>query len=161
MLTEVAEGVLVHHSELLANNTVVVQGPDGVLVVDPGITGSEMACLAADLRSLGTPVVAGFATHPDWDHVLWHPDLGDAPRYGTSRCAESMRELRADPDWRTRVSGALPEEAADDIPMEPFGLITALPAGATSLPWDGPTVRVVEHPGHSVGHAALLVVDSR
>lgn len=161
MLTEVAEGVLVHHSELLANNTVVVLGPDGVLVVDPGITGTEMACLAVDLRELGTPVVAGFATHPDWDHVLWHPDLGDAPRYGTSRCAESMRELRADPDWRTRVSGALPEEAADDIPMEPFGLITALPAGATSLPWDGPTVRVVEHPGHSVGHAALLVVDSR
>lgn len=61
MLTEVAEGVLVHHSELLANNTVVVLGPDGVLVVDPGITGTEMACLAVDLRELGTPVVAGFA----------------------------------------------------------------------------------------------------
>jgi glyoxylase-like metal-dependent hydrolase (beta-lactamase superfamily II) len=160
MLTQVAQGVLVHHSELLANNTVVVLGSGGALVVDPGITGTEMACLAADLRELGQPVVAGFATHPDWDHVLWHDDLGDAPRYGTARCAQSMRDLRADPEWRARVAGALPEEAAHDIPMDPFGLITALPAGASTIQWDGPTVRVVEHPAHAVGHAALVVVDS-
>ena len=37
MLTQVAEGVLVHQSELLQNNTVVVQGRAGVLLVDPGI----------------------------------------------------------------------------------------------------------------------------
>ena len=76
MLTQVAEGVLVHQSELLQNNAVVVQGRAGVLLIDPGITGSEMACLANDLRVLGQPVVAGFATHPDWDHVLWHAELG-------------------------------------------------------------------------------------
>ena len=35
MLTQVAEGVLVHQSELLENNTVVVQGRSGVLLVDP------------------------------------------------------------------------------------------------------------------------------
>jgi glyoxylase-like metal-dependent hydrolase (beta-lactamase superfamily II) len=160
MLTQVAPGVMVHHSELLANNTVVVRGPTGVLVVDPGITGTEMACLAADLRELGQPVVAGFATHPDWDHVLWHDELGDAPRYGTARCAQCMGDLRADPAWRTRVTGAFPEEVADDIPVEPFGLITPLPTGATTVPWDGPAVRVVEHPAHAVGHAALVVVDS-
>ena len=44
MLTAVAEGVLVHQSELLQNNTVVVQGRAGMLLVDPGITASEMAC---------------------------------------------------------------------------------------------------------------------
>ena len=37
MLTQVAEGVLVHQSELLQNNTVVVQGRAGVLLIDPGI----------------------------------------------------------------------------------------------------------------------------
>ncbi len=38
MLTQVAEGVLVHQSELLQNNAVVVQGRAGVLLIDPGIT---------------------------------------------------------------------------------------------------------------------------
>ncbi len=65
MLTQVAEGVLVHRSELLQNNTVVVRGRTGVLLVDPGITNGEMTCLASDLSASGQDVVAGFATHPD------------------------------------------------------------------------------------------------
>ena len=161
MLNQVAQGVLVHQSELLQNNAVVVQGRSGALVVDPGLTAGEMICLADDLRELGQPVVAGFATHPDWDHVLWHPELGDAPRWGTIRCAELMRELRADPNWRTRAAEGLPEEIAEDVPLEPFGLITPLPVGAVVIPWDGPRVRVIEHPAHSPGHAALLVTDRR
>ena len=104
VLTRVAEGVRTHQSELLQNNSVVVQGPAGVLLVDPGITGDEMACLANDLRELGQPVVAGFSTHPDWDHVLWHARLGEAPRYGTARCATFMRELLSDADLRARVA---------------------------------------------------------
>jgi hypothetical protein len=36
VLTQVAEGVLVHQSQLLQNNTVVVQGRAGVLLIDPG-----------------------------------------------------------------------------------------------------------------------------
>ncbi|MER5370599.1 MBL fold metallo-hydrolase [Streptomyces sp. NPDC002722] len=87
MLKQVAEGVLIRQSELLENNTVVVQGRNGVLLVDAGITGAEMTCLANDLRGLGRPVAAGFSTHPDWDHVLWPTELGKAPRYGTAgRC---------------------------------------------------------------------------
>jgi glyoxylase-like metal-dependent hydrolase (beta-lactamase superfamily II) len=157
MLTQVTEGVLVHHSEILRNNTVVVDGRAGVLVVDAGITGEEMACLARDLHALGRPVVAGFSTHPDWDHVLWHPDLGEPPRYGTARCAASLRDLRSTADWRARVAEGLPPEVADDVPLETYGLLTGLPAGAARIPWDGPAVRVIEHPAHAPGHAALLV----
>ncbi len=160
MLTEVAEGVLVHRSELLQNNTVVVRGTSGVLVVDAGISGSEMTCLANDLRELGQPAVAGFSTHPHWDHVLWHDALGDGPRYGTARCATAMQELRSKADWKDLVTAALPEELADDIPLDPFGLITALPTGTTQLPWDGPKVRIIEHTAHSPGHAGLLIVES-
>ena len=160
MLTEVADGVHVHRSELLRNNSVVVQGNAGVLVVDAGITDAELRCLAHDIAGHGRPVAAGFATHPDWDHVLWHAELGDAPRYGTDRCADTMRDLRADPDWRTRVAGALPPEIVDETPLDLFGVITGLPAGTTELPWDGPRVRIVEHPAHSPGHAALVVKDS-
>ncbi len=157
MLRQVAEGVLVHQSELLCNNTVVVQGRAGVLVVDPGLSGAEMACLAHDLREMGQPVAAGFATHPDWDHVLWHADLGEAPRYGTARCADFMRDLRSAADWEARAAEALPPEIADDVPLDLFGLITGLPAETSRVPWDGPDVRIIQHPAHAPGHAALFV----
>ncbi|GAA1689113.1 MBL fold metallo-hydrolase [Kribbella yunnanensis] len=155
MLTQVAEGVLVHQSELLQNNTAVVQGRNGVLVIDAGITDAEMACLASDLDQ---PVVAGFSTHPDWDHVLWHAQLGEAPRYGTTGCAAFMRDLRSNADWEARVTAGLPPEIADDMSLELFGLITDLPAG--EIPWDGPTVRIIEHPAHATGHAALFIEES-
>ena len=157
MLTEAAEGVWVHQSGLLRNNSVVVEGRDGVLLVDPGTTSAEMACLARDLRGLGRPVVAGFATHPDWDHVLWDDAFGDVPRYGTARCAAVLLEVRSRPDWRARAAEGLPPEIAEDPPLDLYGLVTALPAGCTELPWDGPRVRVVEHPAHSPGHAAPVV----
>ncbi len=149
--------MLVHQSELLQNNTVVVQGRDGALVIDAGITASEMACLANDLRESGQPVVAGFSTHPDWDHVLWHADLGEVPRYSTARCAAAMQDLRSHEGWETRVTEGLPPEIAEDIPLDLFGLLTGLPVGTEMIPWDGPRVRIVEHPAHSPGHAALLV----
>jgi glyoxylase-like metal-dependent hydrolase (beta-lactamase superfamily II) len=157
VLRQVAEGVLVHQSELLENNTVVVQGRAGVLVVDAGITGDEMACLASDLSESGQAVVAGFSTHPDWDHVLWHAQLGDVPRYGTARCAAFMRDVRADAGWKARVAEGLPSEIAEEIPLDLYGLITALPAGTAQLPWDGPHVRIIEHQGHAPGHAALFI----
>jgi glyoxylase-like metal-dependent hydrolase (beta-lactamase superfamily II) len=157
VLRQVAEGVLIHQSELLQNNAVVVQGGHGVLLIDPGIRGCEMVCLANDLRELGQPVVAGFSTHPDWDHVLWHAELGEAPRYGTARCAAYMRDLLSDADWKSRVAEGLPPEIADEVPLDLFGLITGLPAETAQIPWNGPQVRIIEHPAHAPGHAALLI----
>lgn len=160
MLHQVADGVLVHQSELLLNNTVVVRGRHGVLVVDAGITDAELRCLADDLRALDLPVVAGFSTHPDWDHVLWHAGLGQVPRYGTARCAATTRDLRSDAGWRVRAAEGLPPEIADEVPLDLFGLLSALPGDGALVPWDGPTVRVIEHPAHSPGHAALLVEEA-
>jgi glyoxylase-like metal-dependent hydrolase (beta-lactamase superfamily II) len=161
MLRQVAEGVRVHQSELLQNNTVVVQGRAGVLLIDPGIQGDEMACLANDLSDLDQPVVAGFSTHPDWDHVLWHAKLGEAPRYGTARCAADMRDLLSNADWKARVAEGLPPEIAEEIPLDLFGLITGLPAETTQIPWDGPHVRIIEHQAHAPGHAVLLIEEHR
>ena len=132
-----------------------------MLLIDAGITSDEMAAIANDLRALGRPVVAGFSTHPHWDHVLWHPALGDAPRYGTARCAASIREVLATADWETEIAEGLPPEFADDIPMELLGLITGLPAGTAQIPWDGPDVRIIEHRGARPGHAALLIEERR
>ena len=157
MLRQVAGDVLIHQSELLQNNTIVVQGRAGVLLIDPGITGDEMATLANDLRKSGQPVVAGFSTHPDWDHVLWHAEFGEAPRYGTARCAASIRDVLSDADWKAHVAEGLPPEIAEEIPLDLFGLITGLPAESAQIPWDGPKVRIIEHQAHAQGHAALLI----
>jgi len=157
MLRQVADGVLVHQSELLQNNTVLVQGRAGVLLIDPGITAEEMATIANDVRESGQPVVAGFSTHPDWDHVLWHAELGDAARFGTARCAAVMQDLLSDSGWEVRVAEMLPPEIAEEIPLDLFGLVTGLPAETAHIPWDGPRVRIIEHPAHAEGHAALLV----
>lgn len=161
MLTKAAEGVFTHQSELLQNNTIVVQGDAGVLLVDAGITGDEMVCLANDLRELGQAVVMGFSTHPDWDHVLWHTALGDAPRYGTARCASLMQELLSKADWMDQVAEALPPEIAGEVPLDSFGRLTGLSPHETYIPWDGPKLRIIEHNAHAQGHAALLVEDHR
>ena len=93
MLRQVAEGVLIHESEFCQSNAVVVHGRAGVLLIDPGVLDYELAALADDLAELGQPVVAGFSTHPHWDHMLWHASFGAAPRYGTARCAATAREI--------------------------------------------------------------------
>ncbi len=72
-----------------------------------------------------------------------------------------MRELLSDAGWQARVAEGLPPEIADEIPLELFGLITGLPAGTARIPWDGPDVRIIEHPAHAQGHAALLIEEHR
>ncbi|GAA1988358.1 MBL fold metallo-hydrolase [Microbacterium pumilum] len=161
MLTQAVDGVLVHQSECIQSNAVVVAGETGVLLIDPGITRDELITIANDLRDLGQRVEVGFSTHPDWDHVLWHPELGDAPRYGTARAAASIREFLSNADWEDQLAEGLPPEFADDIPRDLLGLIIGLPEGTTQVPWDGPTVRIIEHRAHAQGHAALLIEEGR
>jgi glyoxylase-like metal-dependent hydrolase (beta-lactamase superfamily II) len=157
VLRQVAEGVLIHESEFCQSNAVVVQGRAGVLLIDSGVHGSEMACLANDLGELGQTVVAGFSTHPHWDHLLWHARLGAAPRYGTARCADIVRDLLSDAGWKARIVEWIPPDIAEQVPLDLLGLITGLPAETAQIPWDGPQVRIIEHQAHAPGHAALLI----
>ncbi|MFI5911895.1 MBL fold metallo-hydrolase [Dactylosporangium sp. NPDC051541] len=161
MLTQVADGVLVHESEFVQSNAIAVHGREGVLLIDPGIQDHELACLANDLATRGQTVVAGFATHPHWDHLLWHSELGAPPRYCTARCAEAVAEELANPDAKAEIIEHLAETGiAEHVPLDLYGLVTALPAGTTHVPWAGPRVRIVEHRAHAPGHAALLIDDS-
>jgi glyoxylase-like metal-dependent hydrolase (beta-lactamase superfamily II) len=155
VLRQVAEGVLVHESEFCQSNAVVVHGRAGVLLIDPGVHGDEMACLANDLSDSGQTVVAGFSTHPHWDHLLWHASFGTAPRYGTTRCAATARDRLSGGVAQVAQAAGIPEQ----VPLDLFGLITGLPAEMAQIPWDGPGVRIVEHQAHAAGHAALLIED--
>ena len=151
MLRQVADGVLVSESRFMQSNTVVVQGRAGVLLIDPGILESEMLTVADDLRELGQPVVAGFSTHPHWDHLLWHAEFGQAPRYGTDRCASTVRARLPDAAAKARVTTLMPPDIVGQVSLELLGLITGLPAEAGRIPWDGPEIRIVEHQGHAAG----------
>jgi glyoxylase-like metal-dependent hydrolase (beta-lactamase superfamily II) len=157
LLRQVAEGVLIHESEFCQSNAVVVHGRAGVLLIDPGVLGYELAALANDLGELGQPVAAGFSTHPHWDHLLWHAGLGAAPRYGTARCAATVRDQLSDAGWKARIAAWIPPDIVEQVPLDLLGLITGLPAGMEQIPWDGPRVRIIGHQAHAPGHAALLI----
>ncbi|KDN21369.1 MBL fold metallo-hydrolase [Amycolatopsis rifamycinica] len=147
MLNQVADGVWVRQSDWVWSNTTVVRTDDGLVLVDPGIHGFELEQLADDLDRLGMPVVAGFSTHPHWDHLLWHPRFGDVPRYATAANARTAGEAR-------ERAQAMAKETAPDIPLEPIALLTPLPADENPLPGE-----IIEHDAHAVGHAALLLAD--
>ena len=155
MLKQVAEGVLVHESEFVESNAVVVQGVNGVLLIDPGISRDELDCLANDLSELGQRVVAGFSTHPHWDHMIWHPRFGDVARYATAVGAATARSKLSGGVQTVAKAVGIPE----NVPLELLGEITGLPADAEKIPWDGPAIRIIEHRAHTPGHAALLVED--
>jgi glyoxylase-like metal-dependent hydrolase (beta-lactamase superfamily II) len=147
MLTQVADGVWVRQSKWVWTNSIVVRGEDGLILVDPGIDGSELNQLADDLDRLGIPVVAGLTTHPHWDHPLWHARFGDVPRYATPAGANGAGEAR-------ERAQAMAAESASGIPLELIALVTPLPADGGPVPGE-----IIEHQPHAVGHAAILLAD--
>jgi glyoxylase-like metal-dependent hydrolase (beta-lactamase superfamily II) len=150
-LVTITDRILVGTSELYTTATTVIIGAGGgCLLVDPAVTPADIAELVTDLRRRDLRVVAGFSTHPHLDHVLWSADLGPAPRYATTA---AVRALAADFERGLRLA----DESAPGHDAALFGQLTALPAGAASIPWDGPHVRVIEHRAHAPGHAALHV----
>jgi len=147
MLNEVADGVWVRQSEWVWSNAIVVRGEDELILVDPGIDGSDLDQLADDVDRLGLPVVAGFSTHPHWDHLLWHHRFGDVPRYATQAGAQAATEARE----RAQTMAA---QSATGIPLELIAFVTPLPADGGRVPGT-----IVEHDAHAIGHAAVLLAD--
>jgi glyoxylase-like metal-dependent hydrolase (beta-lactamase superfamily II) len=147
VLNEVADGVWVRQSEWVWSNAIAVRAEGGLILVDPGIAGSDLQQLADDTDRLGLPVLAGFSTHPHWDHLLWHPRFGDVPRYATPAGAHAASQAR-------ERGQAMAAESASGIPLELLGLVTPLPTGGGPVPGE-----IIEHQGHAIGHAAVLLAD--
>jgi hydroxyacylglutathione hydrolase len=149
-LSEIAPGVLVATSEQYSTTTTVAAGYGGCLVIDPAVTVAEVTALAAELAAAGLRPLAGFATHPHWDHVLWCRDLGDVPRYAAPR-AVAITVTERD----GMVSGVQHSAPGHDLSL--FGQLTALAPGDAAIPWDGQEARVVTHDGHAPGHSAVFL----
>src|ERR1700751_2513801 len=147
MLNQVADGVWVRQSAWVWSNAIAVRGKGGLILVDPGIDGSDLSQLADDLDQLGIPLVAGFSTHPHWDHLLWHPRFGDVPRFATAAGAHAAGQARAQ-------GQAMAAASASGIPLDLIGLVTPLPVDGGPVPGE-----IIEHEAHAVGHAAVLLAD--
>jgi hydroxyacylglutathione hydrolase len=153
-LTEIAPGVLVATSGFAMTTSTAVAGPAGrCLLIDPGVTVAELADLADGLAAAGLTPAAGLATHPHWDHVLWHERLGAVPRYAAAAAAAVFPAIREE-------SLAYLEQAAPGHDLSLVGALTALPPDARAVPWDGPAARLIIHDGHAPGHAAVFLPES-
>ncbi|MEZ5115624.1 MAG: MBL fold metallo-hydrolase [Candidatus Nanopelagicales bacterium] len=154
-LAEITAGVWVATSRRFATtSTVVLDGHGGALVVDPAWDPDELAAIPADLASLGVRCAVGLATHVHYDHVLWHPDLGEVPRYA------SPTTVRTVTDQRDAVLAPL----VGDLPPELVavaGRLVPLPAGPgpALLPWAGPEALLHPHDAHAPGHLAVELTD--
>lgn len=151
-LVEVVPGaVWVAHSRRYdTTSTVILDGHGGALVIDPAWDADELAAIPADLAALGVRAVAGLATHMHYDHVLWHPDLGEVPRWSTRG---TVRETVENRDEVVRpLIGDIPDDLVD--------LAARLtPIEGELLEWSGPTARIHVHHAHAPHHLALELPD--
>ena len=145
MLNQVADGVWVRQSAWVSSNAIAVRGEGGLILVDPGIDGSDLNQLADDLDRLGIPVIAGFSTHPHWDHLLWHPRFGDVPRYATPAGAHAASEAR---ERGQRMAA----ESASGIPLELIPLLDPRRPGQV-----GAYETALDRLGEAARHVDVLV----
>lgn len=151
-MDEVAPGVFVATAEQYVTTTTVVAGDDGgCLVIDPAVTVADLDALASWLAGRGLRPVAGWSTHPHWDHVLWSDALGDAVRYATPR---GVQVAAAD---RPGLVAGLEEEA----PGHDLALFARLePLAADRIPWSGPPALVLAHDAHAPGHGSVFLPEA-
>jgi len=129
----------------MATNTTVVAAGRRALVIDPGVHLDELESLAVEVLGRRLDPVGGFATHAHWDHVLWHPHLGEVPRWASAATVhDAVVHLHDNVDQAEAVV-----ELADERP----GL--GLTPVADALPWEGPEAVLVTHDAHACGHSAL------
>jgi glyoxylase-like metal-dependent hydrolase (beta-lactamase superfamily II) len=148
---EVAPGVHVMTSRRYATTSTAVIADGEALVVDPCWDADELVGVAAFLKSIGARCAAGLATHLHYDHVLWHPDLGEAPRWSSAWAASQWSADRA----------SLVQPLIGDIPddlVEFAGRVEALPAH--DVPWPGRDIVLHEHDAHARGHLAVEITDA-
>jgi glyoxylase-like metal-dependent hydrolase (beta-lactamase superfamily II) len=150
---QVAPGVFVFTAGLYTTTTTVVAGADGgCLIIDPAITPADLAALGEWLTGHGLRPVAGWSTHPHWDHVLWSAALGaDVPRYATPAAVAVAQARRA----------AMYGQAETETPGHDPALFARFIAWAEDeIGWDGPVARIVAHDAHERGHGAIFLPET-
>ncbi len=151
-MDEIADGVFVGTADRYTTTTTVVVGDDdGCLLIDPAVTVADLVALAGWLTKRGLRPVAGWSTHPHWDHLLWSPAFGQAPRYATPRAvAVAARELPG------LITGVEDEAPGHDLTL--FARVD--PLLGREIDWPGPRAVVYAHDAHAPGHGAVLLPEA-
>jgi hydroxyacylglutathione hydrolase len=160
-LRQVAPGVFVATSRNDTTNSVVVTAsgtddPGSVLLVDPAWDPDELGDIASELSRLGFTVAAGLSTHAHFDHLLWHPEFGEVPRWA------SRDTVALAIDNRAGLLRELGDGYPDDVlqlfaRVEPFNQDVASPP----LAWAGQAIELIVHDGHIPGHTAAWIPGAR
>jgi glyoxylase-like metal-dependent hydrolase (beta-lactamase superfamily II) len=150
VLSEVTPSVFVSTSRrYMTTSTVVVSDHGRALLVDPAWDPDELDALADELKARGIVVEAGVATHFHYDHLLWHPEFGDAPRWASATTVEIVTERRS--ELLSMLGSDWPAELA-----ELFGSVEPLPS-LDAIGWSGPTATPILHDAHALGHLAIWI----
>jgi glyoxylase-like metal-dependent hydrolase (beta-lactamase superfamily II) len=124
-------------------NSYLVEGADGVVLVDANLLVSDARALAARLAALRKPLLAAFVTHAHPDHFNGLPYVvgDDVPVYAAAPVADTIRQIAAPKreQWQPLYGDEWPDRYR--VPDHP------LPAGGT-VEVGGVLVEV-----HSVGPA--------
>ena len=149
---EVATGVFVTTAETYTTTTTIVAGAGGgCLLIDPAVSVADLAALAAWLTARGLRPVAGWSTHPHWDHLLWSRALGEAPRYATPRAVAVA----------AREEAGLISAVGEGAPGHDLTLFARVqPLLGHEIDWAGPRALVYAHDAHAPGHGAVFLPDS-
>lgn len=134
----------------VTNSTVILDGHGGALVIDPSWDADELAAIPQDLRELGVTCVAGLSTHMHYDHVLWHPDLGEVPRWASAGTVDAIVSRRA--ELLAPLVGDIPEDL-----IELAGHL--VPIDGPTLNWRGPTAVIHQHDAHAQHHIAVEIAE--
>jgi glyoxylase-like metal-dependent hydrolase (beta-lactamase superfamily II) len=148
---EVASGIHVTTSRRYATTSTVIVGNGQALVVDPAWDADELAAMAPLVQHLGARCAAGLATHLHYDHVLWHPDLGDVPRWSSAWAADQWSTARID----------LVQPLIGDIPDDLVDLAGRIrPLRDLRLDLAGREIVLHPHDAHARGHLAVEIPDA-
>jgi glyoxylase-like metal-dependent hydrolase (beta-lactamase superfamily II) len=149
---EVAPGVYVATARKYTTTTTIVAGDGGgCLLVDPAVTVADLAALACWLSARDLRPVAGWSTHPHWDHLLWSRALGEVPRYATPRAVAAA----------AREEASLISEVEEGAPGHDLSVFARVqPLIGHEIDWPGPRALIYAHDAHAPGHGAVFLPDS-
>src|SRR5262245_32366011 len=92
--TDLGGGVLVRQSVEFAMNSVLLLDAEEAIVVDPGVTPSELDDLATTASKTPAAHTTLFFTHAHWDHVLGRPWWPGGTTIGHDRFAGEVKRDR-------------------------------------------------------------------
>jgi len=153
---QVTGTIHIQQSQVWQTNTGIISRGDRVILVDPGVLASELDALTDALR--GREIVAGFATHFHWDHILWAPGLGAAPRHASSETCRLVAEHRARLlKSLDRIEQQLAAEQGLGPQWDRSVLFDLYPMDLGAGTIAGVACELIDIPGHADGQTVLLL----